>query len=110
MASRVAFTVLLSLLLSSVALARTLKTDKPALDIQVPCAAGTGGNGQPLELTYPGGSVVVAKDNGCGKKGVVVDVEHPAGGVGVQSGNGCKPAKVDVDAPGTAVTVEKASG
>lgn len=89
-AQRLVCIMLLSLLLTT-ALARTLKTAEPALNIQFPGGSVTGGNGSPLRVVFPGGDVLLRqKADGWGKS-TLVDVNHPAGFVGVQARKGFKP-------------------
>lgn len=97
---RMAGMALILVLVCSASAARHLR--EGGLDVQAPGVSVTGGNGEPLVVTWPGGGTVVGKTD-CNGTGVVVD--HPAGSTVVDSGGGCKPTTVDVNAAGTSTNV-----
>lgn len=88
-------------LVSSASAARHLRAGGQ-LDVQAPGVSVTGGNGEPLVVTWPGGGTVVGKTE-CNGTGAVAD--HPAGSTVVDCGGDCKPTTVDVNAAGTSTNV-----
>jgi hypothetical protein len=92
--------LLLLFFLSTCTAARQLR--EGGLNVQAPGVSATGGNGEPLVVTWPGGGTVVGKTE-CNSTGVVV--AHPAGSTTVDSGGCDKPTTVDVNAAGTSTNV-----